>query len=136
MANLFVGAEADAKCRVRQLGVGAQACDERHDFGNARLVVGSEQRRTVRADEVLANQAVECRELIGADRHGGAVNDSAHKVAAFIVHDVRLYAKARDDLRRVEMGDKAESRPSFRSGAGGDPGGHISVLAHGNLLGP
>ncbi len=47
----------------------------------------------------------------GANRYGGVVNDSAHKVAAFIVHDVWLYAKARDDLRRVEMGDKAEGRP-------------------------
>ena len=54
MADLLVGREGDAQRRARQLGMGRQVRDRGHDLGDARLVVGAQQRVAARADDVVA----------------------------------------------------------------------------------
>ena len=92
-----------------QGGVLRDACDERHDFGDTRLVVGAQQRGTVGADKILAHQVVQGWKLGGAHGHGLAVDDAADQVAALVVHDVRLHAGARGNLGGIEVRDQAQS---------------------------
>ena len=135
MPDLFIRAEADAERRVRQLGVGAQAGDERHDLGDTRFVVGTEQGRAVGANQVLAHEAVEGGQLIGADGDRRAVNFAAHELAAFVVHDMRLHPEARDDLGGVEVGDEPERRLVLGTRACGDLRRHIGMIGHRDVLG-
>ena len=56
-ADLLVDGEADADRRVLDLGMRREVRDRAHDLGDAGLVVGAEQRRAVRRDDVVARRA-------------------------------------------------------------------------------
>jgi hypothetical protein len=54
-ADLLVHGEADADRRVLDLRVADEIGDRGHDLGHARLVVGAEEGRPVRRDDVVAD---------------------------------------------------------------------------------
>ena len=77
VADLLVGREADADGRMRDLGVRLQVGDRGHDLGHARLVVGAEERRPVRGDDVVADP-------LGEERRGGG-GEAGDELAALVV---------------------------------------------------
>lgn len=135
VADLLVRAEADAQARVRQLRVRRQARDEPHDLGDARLVVGTQERRAVGADEVLAHEPVEHGELVGADGDEGARMLAADEVPARVAHDVRLHAAAGRRFRGVDVRDEPEGGQVLRAGARRDARGHVGMLGDLDVLG-
>ena len=56
-ADLLVGGEEDADRAVPDVRVVDQELGRRHDLGDARLVVGAEQRGAVRGDDVVADRS-------------------------------------------------------------------------------
>ena len=68
-ANFFVGIESDANFAVLNLGVLLQIFHSGDDFGDTRLVVGSEQSGSVGDYEVLAHVGIEFGELFGVKHH-------------------------------------------------------------------
>ena len=136
VADLLIGAKADAECRVRDLRVFVQTADERHDLGHAGLVVGAEKRGAVGAHQVLAAHVDKLGELFLGHGNGLALNGPAHQVAAFVVHDMRLYARSGRDLGGVEMGDEPECRLVLGARARLNMGGHVAVLVHVHVVRP
>ena len=59
-----------------------------HDFGEAGLVVGAEQRGAVRRDDVVADLVGE-RGMIGGADHLGRVGRQRNIAAAIVLHDLR-----------------------------------------------
>ena len=136
MANLLVGAEADAKTRVRQLGMGGQARDERHDLGDACLVVGAEQGRAVGHHKVFARECVERGKLIGRDRDGALGTLAADEGASLVMYDMRVHVGAAHNFGSVEVGDEAERGALLGAGAGRHVRDDIGVVGHVHALAP
>ena len=65
-ADLLVDGEADADRCMVDVGMRREVRDRTHDLGNAGLVVGTEQRRAVRRDDVVALALCENRVLARA----------------------------------------------------------------------
>ena len=84
-ADFLVGVEGDAHSSVLHFGVLLQPGHGRHYLGNAGLVVGPQQRRPVRHDEVFAHVLLQFGEL--ADACHDALLFVQHDVAALIVPD-------------------------------------------------
>ena len=135
VADLLVGAKADAQARMRQLGVLVQARNERHDHGDACLVVAAQQRGAVGDHDVLAYKAVEFGEHVRPDGDLAPVHDAADQVSALIMHDVRLHAKTGSGLGGVEMRQKAQTGLVLGARARGDMRHHVAVLGHGRVSG-
>ncbi len=67
-ADLLVRVEADPDPPVRELRVLLQVGDGGDDLGDARLVVGAEQRGAVGGDELVADVVGERGALLGVER--------------------------------------------------------------------
>ena len=130
VTDLLVRAKTNAERGVGQRGVLSDTRDKRHDLGDTSLVVGAQQCGAVAADQVLTHKVVQGGKLGGAHCHGLAVNDTADQVAAFVVHDVRLYAGTRRDLGGVQVGDQAQSGFVLGPSARGNMRADIGVLGH------
>ena len=78
MTDFLVRAEANAKRGVGQGGVLCDTRDERHNLGDAGLVVGAQQRGAVGTHQVLAHQVVQGGKFGGAHGYGLAVDDAAN----------------------------------------------------------
>ena len=129
MADLLVGAKADAERRVGKQGVLRDAGDERHDLRDARLVIRAQKRGAVGAHEVFARDLVERGDLGGADGDLFAIDDAAYEIAALVMDDMGVHAVARGRLGGVEMRDQSEARGVFGPRARRDMSGDIGVLA-------
>ncbi len=92
MADLLVGAETDAQLGMRQGGVFRNEGDERHDLGDAGLVVCTQQRGAIGAYELLAHQVVQGGQQRGVDGDRLAIDHGAHQVTALVSHNMRLHA--------------------------------------------
>ena len=69
--HLLVDRERDADGRARRLGVLREVRDGGDDLRHARLVVGAEERRPVRGDEVVADAGGELLALVRVEHLGG-----------------------------------------------------------------
>ena len=112
-ADLLIRREADAQGRVRA-ALGQQLLHGGQNFRDARLVVRAEQRRAVRDDQVLADAAVQDREIRGAEHRIFVQCD----VAARVFHDTRLDVLAGAVRRGVHMGNEADGGRTGRAGHG------------------
>ena len=93
VADLLVGNKGQLERGVRDARVLEEACRQRADFGDAGLVVRTEERRAVGAHDVLAGKVREIRHLLGRGLDGLAVNDARHEAAALVAHHVRAHAQ-------------------------------------------
>ena len=93
-AELLVGVEADAQRPVRQLGMRDQVRDRRHDLGDARLVVGAEQRRAVARDQVVPDVIRQLRRVLEGDHLPLVAGE--HDLAALVADALRLDVRAGD----------------------------------------
>ena len=135
MANLLVGAEANAQLGMRQSGVFHNEGDERHDLGDAGLVVCAQQRGAVGAYELLAHKVVQSGQQRGADGDRFAIDHGAHQVTALVSHNMRLHAKTGGLLGGIEMRDQPKARTALGTLTCGDPSRDISVLGHRDITG-
>src|SRR5260221_1411780 len=88
--DLFVGREQDLDGAVLDLRIVDQEMRRIHDLGDAGLVVGAEQRRVVRRDDVDADLNAERGMVLDADNLHRVARQ--HNVAATIIpDDLRFY---------------------------------------------
>ena len=108
-ADLFVRREGDADGAVRDLGMRDEIGGGRHDLGDAGLVVGAEQRRAGRGDDVVADLLGE-RGIVRQPQHRRRIVRQ-HEIAAVVAAvDDRLDARAAHFRRRVDVRDEADRR--------------------------
>ena len=104
-AYLFVGVESHADVAVRNLLVVAQVAHGLHDFGNACLVVGTEQRCSVGHNQVFSLVLQQFREL-------GRTADDAFRqlnVASVVVsHDSGFDVLARAVGAGIVVGNESD----------------------------
>ena len=98
---------ADAHGRARR-GVAGEVGDRGHDLGDARLVVGAEQRRAVARDDVVADARREVRQL-GRVEHLARVAGQHDRAARVGVVDDRRHTRRR--VRRATC-PRARSGPT------------------------
>ena len=114
--DLFVGGEGDAEGGPRQVGVFQEMPCRGHDHGDARLVIGAQQRGARGGHDVMADLFGEIGKLLGRERQVGVVGE-CDRAAVVAANDAGFDA-GRVELRRgVDMGEKADG------GAGGVAGG-------------
>lgn len=120
MANLFVAGEAEANPPVRDFRVPHQEGGRFHDDGQARLVIGAEQRRAVSGYQRAALQLFQLG-IVDDSNHLGRVARQ-HNVAALVVavHD-GLDVVPAGFRRCVKMSDQGDHRCG-RSASGGKRG--------------
>ncbi|MDF2970780.1 MAG: hypothetical protein K0R61_1230 [Microvirga sp.] len=81
----------------------------RHNFRDARLVVGAEQRGAVGRDDVVADHILQDRMVGHADDLGRIAMQP--DVAALVVpHDLRLHVRAGEIGRRIHVRAEADDR--------------------------
>ena len=115
-AELLVGVEADAQRPVRKLGMRDQVRDRRHDLGDARLVVGAEQRRAVARDQIVPDVIRQLREFSTGDHLPLVAGE--HDLAALVADALRLDVRAGDVGRRVDVREEPDRRHVVRDGRG------------------
>ncbi len=97
----------DARAGARDVGMLDQPPGGSHDLRNPGLVVGAEERRPVRGDDVVADALGE--ELARRRREDGAARE--HDLAAVVVSpDLRLDARRGRVRARVDMRDETDGR--------------------------
>ena len=108
-ADLFVRRECNPDAAVRNLRVGEQILDRRHDLGDAGLVVSAEQRRAGRGDDVVADTFGERGNVGGAQDDGRVIRQP--QIAAVVRSvDDRFDSGARHLGRCVHVGDETDGR--------------------------
>ena len=109
-ADLLVGRERDADRAVRDLGMRDEVRGRRDDLRDAGLVVGAEQRRARRGDDVVADLLGERRDL-RQTQHGGrivaAARDRGRRSARWTIG---FDARAAHLRRRVDVRDEPDRR--------------------------
>ena len=105
--DLLVDGEPDARARARHLGMRDEPGDRRHDLRDSGLVVGAEQRRAVRGDDVVPDALRE-----QCARRG---REPGHEVAAVValVH-LRLDAGAGRVGADVDVREQSDRRARRR----------------------
>ena len=81
-SDLLVRRERDADRAVRDLRMRDEMGGRRHDLGDAGLVVGAEQRRARRGDDVVADLVCE-RGTVGQPQHGRRIVGQ-HEIAPIV----------------------------------------------------
>ncbi len=107
--DLLVDREADTNRSVPTVGIPLQIRDRGHDLGDTGLVVGPEQRRAVRADEVVAHLPFQQGQLLGIEHHARIAGklDPAAVVAAV---NLGVDAGPRHVRRGVDVRDQPDRR--------------------------
>ena len=82
-ADFFVRRKSDRDRAAFDLRILFERVDHRHDFGDARFVVGTEQRRAVGGDDVVANQILQLGILCRRDHLRWIFRQ--HNVAALVI---------------------------------------------------
>src|SRR5512145_2168998 len=63
-ANFFIRSKSYGKGPMFDLWILLQGVDHRHDFGNARFVIGTEQSCSIRGNDVVTDQPFQDRVLL------------------------------------------------------------------------
>src|SRR6185503_16865026 len=66
-SDFFIRRESDSERAALDLWILFEGIDHGHDFGNARLVIRTEQCRAIGSDDVVANQVLQLGILRGCD---------------------------------------------------------------------
>ena len=133
VTDLLVRDKGNLERRVRELGVVAQALEQRTNLSHTGLIVSGKQRGAVGANDVHAHKILEVRDLLLSGSDSLAVDDAGDQVTALVVDDVRLDARG----RRVDDGVqvRAEHQRGSRLGAlgCGEGAGDVGVLVNGDV---
>lgn len=133
VTDLLVGDKRNLECRVCELGVVAQALEQRTNLSHTGLIVSGKQRRAVGANDVHAHKILEVRDLLLGGCDGLAVDNAGHQVTTLVVDDVRLDARG----RRVDDGVQVRAKHQRRSRLGalgcGEGAGDVGVLVDGDV---
>ena len=133
VTDLLVGNKRNLERRMRELGVVAQALEQRADLSHTGLIVSGKQRGAVGANDVHAHEILEVRDLLLGGCDGLAVNDAGDQVTALIVDDVRLDARG----RRIDDGVQVRAKHQRGSRLGalgrGEGAGYVGVLVDGDV---
>ena len=128
VTDLLVRDKRNLERRVCELGVVAQALEQRADLSHTGLIVCGKQRGAVGANDVHAHKILEVRDLLLSGSDGLAVDDAGNQVTALVVDDVRLDARGGcvDDGVQV----RAKHQRGSRLGAlgCGEGAGDVGVL--------
>ncbi len=111
-ADFFIRRERDPDRSVLDVRMFDQVRHCRHDFGNARFVVGSEQRRAVCCNQRLAFIAGKLRELLRRqDDIEFVIQNDIMTVVAF--NNLRIHIFSGKIGRGVHVSQKTDSRHVF-----------------------
>ena len=128
MTDLLVRDKRNLERRMRELGVVAQALEQRADLSHTGLIVSGKQRGTVGANDVHAHKILEVRDLLLGGCDGLAVNDAGDQVTALIVDDVRLDARGRRVDDGVQVRAKHQRGSRLDALGCGEGAGDVGVL--------
>ena len=133
VTDLLVGDKRNLECRVCELGVVAQALEQRTNLSHTGLIVSGKQRGAVGANDVHAHEILEVRDLLLSGCDGLAVDDAGDQVTALVVDGVRLDARG----RRVDDGVQVRAKHQRGSRLGalgcGEGAGDVGVLIDGDV---
>ena len=107
LADLFIRRKGDTDIPVRDIFL-FQHRQRRHDLGNPRFVIGTQQRFAVGGDERLTKQLVQHREH--HRRQYFVTNPQRNVAAAVVFNNLRVHMFTAKIRRGVDMGDKANRR--------------------------
>ena len=125
-ADLLVGGEQQPDRAVADIGVLDQDLRGGHDFGDARLVVGAEQRRAVGRDDIVADLVGELG-IVGDPDDLCGVSGQVDVAALVVLDDPRSYALAAEIRRSVHMRAEADHR-DLLVGVAGNCSVDVAVL--------
>ena len=126
--DFLVGVEGHAHTTVLHFGVLHEVGHGADDFGNARFVVGAQQRVAVGNNNILADVAEQLGEFLdGGDNAGFSVEDNVRAVV--VLHNARLDIGARGVGAGVDVGDEADGGHSMLH-IGGECGVNIALGVH------
>ena len=133
VTDLLVRDKGNLERRVRELGVVAQALEQRTNLSHTGLIVSGKQRGAVGANDVHAHKILEVRDLLLSGSDSLAVDDAGDQVTALVVDDVRLDARG----RRVDDGVQVRAKHQRGSRLGalgcGEGAGDVGVLVDGDV---
>ena len=102
------------------------------DNGNTSLVIGPQQRCAVSADQILADELFQFREV--AAPHHNILLRIQHQITAIIVEDLRLHVLAGHIRRSVHMSDQSDYRQMLTAGSCRQRGIHIASIVHKRIV--
>ena len=133
VTDLLVRDKCNLECRVCELGIVAQALEQRTNLSHTGLIVSGKQCGAVGANDVHAHKILEVRDLLLGGCDGLAVNDAGNQVTVLVVDDVRLDTRG----RRVDDGIQVRAKHQGRSGLGAlgcsEGAGDVGVLVDGDV---
>ena len=109
-SDFLVGGERSADRAVRQFRMRGVVGEEVHDLGDPGLVIGAQECRAVRDDQVLADVGEELGEIGGThdDRRGGVLFVEDYVLTPVILDDAGIDALAGACGRGVHVRDEAD----------------------------
>ncbi|MNC31246.1 hypothetical protein D3C75_795610 [compost metagenome] len=111
------------------LRVGDQISHSRHDFGDARFVVGTQKRCAVSGDQSLALVAGKLR--VSCYRQNGALCGVQYNVLTVVIlNQLRVHISAAEVLGCVHMGQKTDDRHRGFVRIGRQGGHDVAVLVN------
>ena len=93
---------------MRDVRVADEVRDSGHDLRDSGLVVGTEQRRAVARDQLVAHVVSELRPLVGIEHLRRVTGEGVRP--AFVPEDLRLHVLARNVRRRVDVRNEPDRR--------------------------
>ncbi len=118
-ADLLVGGEQDLDRAVLDLGIFDQELRRIHDLGDAGLVVGTQQRRSVSRDDVVTDLVGEIG-ILGGANHLGGVGRQDDVAAAIVPDDLRLDVVSGAVGRGIHVRTEADDGHLLHGGGGDD----------------
>ena len=111
---------------------GQQLLHRLQNDGDARLVVGAQQGGAIGADQVLAHELLQLREI--AALHDNVLLRVQHQVTALIVEDLGLDVLTGHIRCGVHVGDEADGGQMLTAGGGGYGGVNIAGIVHEGIV--
>ena len=133
LAYLLVGVESYAYGAVLDFRVFLKVSHGADDFGNARLVVGAEQRGAVGHNQVLTFVAEQFGELLGR-QHDAVFGIEGDDGAVVVTHNPRLDVQTGHVGRCVEVSDKTDSRHMLALNIAGEGSHEVAVIIESDVL--
>ena len=127
LADFLVGGKADAQLTVGAL-LGDDTLQRGHNFGNAGLVVGTQQGRAVGGDQGLPLHLGQKRENRRVQHGAGGGQYDLAAVVVFV--DLGVDVLAGGVVGGVHVGNQTERLGVLAAGGGGQRGVDVAMLVH------
>ena len=130
--DLFIRREGDPHDAMRNGGVRHEVLRRRDDFGDARLVVGSQERRSGPRHDVVADLRRQ-RGIVGETQHRRVIIGEDEIPSVVLTMHERLDAGAAHFRRRVHVSDEPDRRHRRLACRRRDGSRHVAVRVHGRV---